>query len=107
VENLTGKKWCSRPELNGDKQFRKLRLYPFELREHKFLPAYPLSIFCQVASEQQRSIVLPRPFYLVLQCTFFGEDGENVGVGVGELMFRHSKINQNQFAFGFEKRFMS
>jgi hypothetical protein len=21
--NMTGKKWCSRPELNGDKQFRK------------------------------------------------------------------------------------
>ena len=25
-------KWYPRPELNRDKQFRKLRLYPFELR---------------------------------------------------------------------------
>jgi len=46
------KKWCSRPELNGDKQFRKLRLYPFELREHKFWTAYALPIFCQDASYQ-------------------------------------------------------
>jgi hypothetical protein len=25
--------WCSRPELNWDKRFRKPLLYPFELRE--------------------------------------------------------------------------
>lgn len=95
------KKWCSRTESNRDLPFRKRPLYPFELRERKFLPAYPLSIFCQVASEKQRSIVLPRSLHLVLQCTFFGKDGENLGVSGGELIFRHSEINKNQLAFGF------
>lgn len=32
-------------------KFRKLQLYLFELREHKFWPAYAFLIFCQVASE--------------------------------------------------------
>jgi len=50
------------------------------------------------------SIILPRPFYLVLQCTFFGENGKNFGVSVRELVFCHSEIYENQFAFGFAQR---
>jgi hypothetical protein len=38
-----------------------------------------------------------------LQCAFFSEDGENLGVCVGELVFRHSEIYENKFVFGFEK----
>ena len=71
--------------------------------EATFIPAQINFTFRQELPKNWRSIVFLRPFNFIFQRTFFGEQGKNLSVSVGEFIRRHSDINEGQFAFGIVK----